>query len=103
METFIYVIAGDPAGPVKIGFSNDPHKRLRQLQTGYPGRLTLHYTEAFPEPRARLMERIIHKTIAPRRVKGEWFSIDVETAIAEVQFALIRYGDEANLRYFLEK
>ncbi|RYD70080.1 MAG: GIY-YIG nuclease family protein [Verrucomicrobiaceae bacterium] len=101
METFIYVISGDMAGPCKIGFSNNPEKRLRQLQTGHPAKLFLHHTQGFPEDRARLMEQIIHKTIRPFRLKGEWFKIDVASAIAEIEFALIRYGDEPNLRYFV--
>lgn len=103
MESFVYVIAPSPEGPVKIGFSADPHRRLRQLQTGYPGVLTLHHFQPFCEDRAPLMEKIIHQTIAFKRKKGEWFDLTVEEAVSEVDFALIRYGDEPNLRYFLRK
>jgi predicted GIY-YIG superfamily endonuclease len=102
-ESFVYVIAPSPDGPVKIGFSADPHRRVRQLQTGYPGRLTLHYSEAFSAARAPLMEKIIHRTISYKRKSGEWFDMSVEDAVAEVQFALIRYGEVENLRYVLNK
>jgi hypothetical protein len=102
-ESFVYVIAPSPEGPCKIGFSADPHRRLRQLQTGYPARLTLYHFQPFCADRAPLMEKLIHKSIAFRRAKGEWFNVSVEDAISEVEFSLIRYGDEPNLRWCLEK
>lgn len=99
MSTYIYVIAARLEGPVKIGFSANPERRLRQLQTGHAEALILHHTQAFEPKRAKLIERIIHKTIKHLRCHGEWFNIDVRTAIAEVTFALIRYEDDPNPRY----
>ena len=102
-ESFVYVIAPSPAGPCKIGFSGDPDRRLRQLQTGYPGRLHLHHVQPFCATRAPMMEKIVHQTVAYRRKSGEWFDLTVEEAVSEIEFALIRYGDEPNLRYFIKK
>ncbi len=100
--TFVYVIAPGPDGPCKIGFSMQPEKRLRELQTGHPQKLTLYHVQEFGDAsRASLMERIIHKTISYKRASGEWFNVPVEHAISEVEFALIRYGDERNLRDYL--
>jgi predicted GIY-YIG superfamily endonuclease len=101
MEIFIYVIAADEQGPVKIGFSNDPNRRLKELQTGYPKPLTLWHQQEFSPKQAKLMEQMIHKTLKYRRSHGEWFKLSVEQAIAEVEFHLIRYGDEPNLRNYL--
>lgn len=101
MTIHIYVIAAHKEGPVKIGFSADPEERLKQLQTGHPEPLTLYYSLSFEKKQAKLMERIIHKTIKLHRTHGEWFDISVDSAIAEVDFALIRYGDEINLRTYL--
>lgn len=98
---FIYVIASDPAGPCKIGYASKPERRLRQLQTGHPERLELFHTQPFERPRAKLIERILHKTLKFRREQGEWFAIDVKTAIAEIDFVLIRYGEEVNLHNYL--
>jgi predicted GIY-YIG superfamily endonuclease len=101
METYIYVIAADEHGPVKIGYSNDPNRRLKELQTGYPKPLALWHQQEFHQKQAKLMEQLIHKTLRHRCSYGEWFKLSVQQAIAEVEFHLIRYGDEPNLRNYL--
>lgn len=101
MISYIYVIAARPEGPCKIGLSVTPEKRLRKLQTGHPERLHLFHQMQVDTPKVALLERIIHKTVRYRRAHGEWFTLSVEDAIGEVEFALIRYGDEVNLRNFL--
>ena len=101
METYIYVIAADEQGPVKIGYSSDPSRRLKELQTGYPTPLALRHQQKFPDAQAKLMEQLIHKTLRHRCSHGEWFKMSVEQAIAEVEFHLIRYGDEPNLKNYL--
>jgi hypothetical protein len=93
MQTFIYVIAADTDGPVKIGFSKNPDKRLRQLQTGFPETLVLHHVQPFEPGRAKLVEKLIHKAVAYKRTKGEWFAISVEDAVCEIAFAQIRYDE----------
>lgn len=93
MENYVYVIAARPEGPVKIGYSADPQRRLAQLQTGQPEKLHLYHAEPFTPQRAPLFEKIIHKTIRHHRKKGEWFDISVSTAIGEIGFAVITYGD----------
>lgn len=68
----VYVIQGDPAGPVKIGFSLSDAlpKRLAVLQTGNPFPLRLlGQIEAYPRH-----ERIAHVALATERVFGEWFA-----------------------------
>jgi hypothetical protein len=100
-ESFVYVIAAGPQGPVKVGFSADPDRRLRQLQTGHPERLEIFHRQGFDAARAPLMEKLVHKLMAPKRCQGEWFAYTVEDAVAEVEFSLIRYGEHQNLRYFL--
>jgi hypothetical protein len=89
----VYIIAADDAGPVKIGFSKNPEKRLKQFQTGHPQPLRLCHSLAFEGKRAKGIERIIHQTINHLRVQGEWFGLTVADAIAELEFAMIRYGD----------
>lgn len=93
MESFVYVIASDPQGPVKIGYSADPQKRLAQLQTGHADRLHLYHAEPFTPDRAPLFEKIIHKTVNHHRRTGEWFGLSVKSAIGEITHAVIRYGD----------
>lgn len=87
---YIYVIGGTEK-PYKIGITNNPERRLKNLQTGHPYELKIHYKEEIPESQVRLIEQTIHKTIKHKQTKGEWFDISLEDAIAEVKFARIRY------------
>jgi predicted GIY-YIG superfamily endonuclease len=96
VSEYIYVIASNPNGPVKIGRSADPPKRLKQLQTGHAQPLSIHYQQEISGDEVNLMERAVHKTIRHKRLKGEWFSITVEEAIFEVKHAVILFED--NLR-----
>ena len=94
--TSIYIISESELGPVKIGFSNAPERRLKQLQTGYPKPLTLHHVEYVGETNVRLMEGFIHAANRHRKVQGEWYNLTVEDAIVEVKHAMIRYDGESN-------
>lgn len=90
MMAYIYVI-GEQCPPYKIGITNNPDRRLKNLQTGHPKKLTIHYTESIPENKVKELEQIIHKTIGHKRLVGEWFDIQLSEAIAEVKYARIRY------------
>ena len=88
--SYIYII-GTTESPYKIGFSKTPEKRLKSLQTGHPVKLSLLYTKEISEDNVKNIEKQIHKTIAYKRTKGEWFNICLEDAISEINFAVIRY------------
>lgn len=94
---YLYVICESETAPVKIGFSADPNKRLRQLQTGHPAPLTLYHKEEVRKDQVRGLEKAIHKELSHRRKQGEWFSLSPEEAVSEIRHALIRYGDVENL------
>jgi hypothetical protein len=91
-DKFVYVIAAQD-GPVKIGFSAHPEKRLKELQTGHAEPLFLHHTEPVAADKAYLIEQLIHADNRHRRLRGEWFRLNVEDAVAEIQFAVIRYSE----------
>ena len=93
MPNYIYVIAVSEAGPCKIGHSADPERRLKQLQTGHAGRLTLFHREAIEVP-VKKMERAIHETIGYKRVLGEWFNVSVAEAVSEIQHAVIFHEEK---------
>ena len=97
--TFLYVICEqvETETPVKIGFSVEPEKRVKQLQTGHSKPLVLFYKEAVLPDKVRALERIIHKTLARYKTSGEWFSLLPDEAVAEIRHAIIRYGDVDNL------
>lgn len=100
-QRFLYVIAASPAGPVKLGVSNDPERRLRQLQTGHAERLHLFHTEPVDSERSRLFERLLHRDINHHRQHGEWFRLTAEAAILHVQFTIIEYDLEPDLQHCL--
>jgi hypothetical protein len=66
--TWIYAIQAG-TGPVKIGTSDDPARRLRMLQTGSAE--PLHGIGAWEGLRDE--ERLLHAEFAPARIRGEWF------------------------------
>lgn len=97
-RTSIYVI-GPKGGPYKIGFSANPTARLSSLQTGTTDYLILHYKEETDTEIAKVIEKLIHRQLAHKRIRGEWFDVSLEEAIGEVRFAFIRWEDEPALSF----
>jgi hypothetical protein len=75
---YIYFISCDGMWPdrdypVKIGFSNNPEKRLNSLQTGNPNQLKLiDYTY---DTLSQEVETWLHWISAAKHFRGEWYSI----------------------------
>ena len=91
---FLYCISNDN-GMCKFGFSGEPLKRLRALQTGSSDTLHLIETVAVPEGRVRELENTLHREIgAHRRVRGEWFAIDAAEGASLMQWFAIHYLSE---------
>lgn len=97
---YIYIIKSDE-NRYKIGISNNPKKRLKQLQTGNQSTLTLIFSEEFNCTRNHLLkiEKEIHQTlnIGYKKLSGEWYLID-ETKLQEIinliKFYRIRFEDD---------
>ena len=83
---------GDTVSPYKIGFTKDPDKRLRTLQTGNPKKLQIHYKEMIGENEVKYIEKQIHKELKRKQVSGEWFNVSLDDAISEVKYAVMRYA-----------
>lgn len=103
---YVYIIS-DNNGYIKIGISKDPEKRLKQLQTGYPTKLKILFTEEFYCKRNHLLkiESLIHKKVKDiaTRVNGEWFEIS-QDKLQEIKDTIIicriQYeNDEVGLKY----
>lgn len=71
---------GSAGGPIKIGISVDPAKRVRQLQTGYPYELKVFATVRG----GCLLEPEYHARFAAHRLQGEWFNPHPEV-LAEIE------------------
>ena len=66
----VYFIRAGEDGPVKIGSSADPRKRLLFLRSANHTPLSLiHVFEG-----GEREERVLHKRFAQHRIKGEWFA-----------------------------
>ncbi len=84
MNYYVYAI-GPTNGPTKIGFTNKLKSRLKAIQTGNPEKIQIHYNIKFDtEKEMRDAEKKIHKTLAHKRKKGEWFDILPEEAKLEL-------------------
>ena len=96
-ESKVYMISvGDPDLPdlperFKIGYSQHPEERIKQLQTGSPFKLGLHTHSpyAMPGRAAYSWEQEIHRRLAEHRLHGEWFAPEaVDEAVELVTTAL---------------
>ncbi len=91
MTFFVYAI-GPENGPVKIGFTNDLKKRLKAIQTGNPQKVEIFYSEQFDSKKDMMeAERILHKTLSHKRLKGEWFDISPKDAKLELIHIRMKY------------
>lgn len=74
--TYVYFIGNVDEGYVKIGYSNNPEKRVTGVQTGTP--FVVSILAVFPGNRDT--ETILHDRFSHLRTRdrGEWFRIDDE-------------------------
>jgi len=73
---FVYFIGGVD-GPMKVGFSVDPDRRLRALQTANPKTLRVWGAIAGPPE----LESHIHERLSATRTRGEWFERTAALAV----------------------
>jgi hypothetical protein len=66
---FIYFIQVGDDGPIKIGYSGNPYRRLGQLQTGHPELLRI----LLMFPGEKEDELWLHQILKNFRIGGEWF------------------------------
>lgn len=70
---FVYLM-GNGRGPIKIGYSGEPKKRLYVVRSKQKDKsIQLIYT--FPADEAPEAERILHQIYANRKVGDEWFDL----------------------------
>lgn len=94
--TYIYLIRDYKSNAVKIGRSDNPAKRVAELQTGNPYPLELLYSfSADPS-----LEQIIHKELQEYALSGEWFQYCDE--VVDVYFGYLT-GGRYRPEYFLDE
>ena len=100
-QNFIYIIGSDRP-PYKVGISADPKRRLKSQQTGHPLPLQIHYIRETEVCKTKLLEQVIHKHLKMHKTSGEWFNVELKDLKLEVDFAIIRYGDDPILKSLLK-
>lgn len=80
-DGWVYWIGGD-TGPIKIGWSKDPEKRLKQFQPGSPVELRVIHRVAGTYND----ERRWHNELSNERLHGEWFERGAAMMAAGVEW-----------------
>ena len=83
---YVYFIQGQCGGAIKIGFSVNPSKRLKELQTGYPDTLKI----LLMIPGDEGTEHALHYQLEGAKLKGEWFRPD-ECVIERIKDLKVKY------------
>jgi len=66
---WVYLIANETAGTLKIGYSNNPERRLQALQTGSP--YPLKMLKCIPGDKR--LEHQLHRQFWNHHILNEWF------------------------------
>lgn len=74
MFSYLYIIT-DGQNNFKIGITkNEPEKRLKQLQTGHPKKLSIVSIFKLPREEIFKLEKQAHRVLQSKYLKrGEWF------------------------------
>lgn len=87
LTVFVYIIAFAQA--TKIGISENPQSRLREIQTSNPHELRLVKTYASHDRAAAIwVEKLLHQRYEEFRLAGEWFNIHADIVIKDIEWAL---------------
>lgn len=69
-------VDGDLYGPCKVGITDAPESRLKQVQTGSPQKLTIAFDfRVWDRKFARRIEAAFHACFVDDRLHGEWFDM----------------------------
>jgi len=73
-KAFVYFISDGEY--IKIGKAVDPYKRLAEIQTGNPRRLSVvSMIPCYSSSAAHELEHFLHNSFRSKRAVGEWFDI----------------------------
>jgi len=95
---FVYFIQASQGGPVKIGTSRSPERRLARLQESSGFDLALLTVV----PGNRSLESKIHRELSAWRLRGEWFAACESVEACRARLAA-EHGSEQSLQVVLEE
>ena len=83
-RNFVYILSNSENGFLKVGVSNNVEKRIKQLQTGSWATLSMEYKSMVCSNSFNI-ETAVHQKLVDQRVRGEWFDVDLETAMSLIE------------------
>lgn len=83
----IYVMGEPSNGIMKVGITYDTAQRLRNIRYSYPANVELLWEQEVGKI-ARSVEAAAHRTLAERRIIGEWFRVTLDEAILAIECAI---------------
>lgn len=72
---YVYLIQSLENSFYKIGISKNPHKRVKQLQTGNSSKLKL--IEFYSSEYANMIEKTLQRRYSYLKKEGEWFELSL--------------------------
>ena len=112
MKSYVYAIGPDHGFPIKVGVATKPFVRLANLQCCHWEELVIHgLFSVNSKAKAYRLEKICHKRLGDRSIRGEWFNIFAGDAV-EILSELVKemggrrvknYGQLLDSTEFIEK
>jgi len=73
-QSYVYFIQARSGGPVKIGWTYSPDRRLKSLQSASPYKLVIRKLV----PGTQRLEHYLHQRYEAYRLEGEWFEVQTD-------------------------
>lgn len=94
---YVYVIKNKDR--CKVGVSGDPSRRLKQLQTSNPDKLTLASSVLMSsKQQAYYIESYIHDKFKRYKIRGEWFK-NIDPSVFSDNIRKIKVKHDSNVEY----
>lgn len=79
-QAYVYVVAKDSDGPIKVGIATNAHRRACELENSNGHRFPLIWLSE-PCANFRAIEASVHECMRPVRLLGEWFDVPFDFAV----------------------
>lgn len=76
MKKCIYIINAYRTNFVKIGYTNNLTRRIKEIQIGCPYKLNLIFFLQTKD--YKLIEKSLHNKFKQDKIRGEWFNINIK-------------------------
>jgi hypothetical protein len=73
-RSYVYFIQAYGGGPVKIGWTYNPERRLKDLQSASPYKLVIRKIVSGTQR----LEHYLHQRYESNRLEGEWFEVQLD-------------------------